>query len=62
MNFTTRASGTADLLVTCLPVGRDSSPGRGVPYAEAKFKFSVSSDLKISVLDASERYYWDGLE
>ena len=42
--------GIAELLITC------SSPDRSAPYAEAAFKLSVDSDLKISVLDSSEKY------
>jgi len=47
--------GMTELLITC------SSPDRSAPYAEAVFKLSVASDLKISVLDSSEEYDWSGL-
>ena len=44
--------GMVELLITC------SSPDRSSPYAEARFRFSVSSDLKISILDSSVKYDW----
>ena len=45
--------GMVELQISC------SSPDRSDPYAEAKFKINVSSDLKIIILDSSVKYNWD---
>ena len=53
--FKAARPGMANLLITC------SSPGRSAPYAEARFTLSVSSDLKVTLLDSSEKYDWGDL-
>ena len=47
--------GMVELFITC------SYSDRRAPLAEARFKLSVSTDLKIDVLESSEKYDWGDL-
>ena len=47
--------GAVELLITC------SYSNRSAPLAEARLKLSVSTDLKINVLDSLEKYDWGDL-
>ena len=48
--------GFVDLRITC------ELPGRSAPLAEAKFRIAVFSDLKINVLESSQKYDWGDLD
>ena len=48
--------GLADLRVTC------EEPGQIAPFADARFRIAVFSDLKTHVFESSVKYDWGDLE